>query len=173
MRSCSTQQSVRTRGGRKADSGESGKEMQNSEKHSQGNEHPAGSVDRSIFECSEGAWDSCADVSGADGGLAARGIAGPAVGGLGRSEPHVVHQQKRRAAGWETGHQHAKNAKFYSHSLTAGGHSETSRGRTHKASDKSIFVSVSAYRRDVGSGWLPQAARQDHQGDRRGACEIS
>ena len=50
--------------------------MQNSEKYTQGNEHPAGSVDRPISERSERAWDSRTDVSGADNGPAARGIAG-------------------------------------------------------------------------------------------------
>ena len=92
VRSCSTQQSVRTRGGRKADSGESGKEMQNSEKYSQGNEHPARSIDRSVPERSEGAWDSRTDVSGADNGPAPGRTVSLTVGGFGRSEPHVVHQ---------------------------------------------------------------------------------
>ena len=58
----------------------------------QGNEHPAGSVDRPISERSERAWDSRADVSGADDGFAARGIAGPTVGGLGCSEPYTFGQ---------------------------------------------------------------------------------
>jgi len=83
---------IRICGGGEADSCESSKEMQNPEKHSQGNEHPAGSVDRPIFECSERAWNPRADVSGIDHGPAARRIAGFTVGGLGRSEPHVVHQ---------------------------------------------------------------------------------
>ena len=81
VRSCSTQQSVRTRGGRKADSGESGEEMQNSEKYTQGNEYPAGSVDWPISECSERAWHSRADVSGADNGVTARRTAGLTLGG--------------------------------------------------------------------------------------------
>lgn len=84
--------SVRTRGGRKADSCEPSKEMQNSEKHLQGTEHPAGSVDRPIFECSKRARDSRTDVSGADNGPAPWRTAGLAMGGLGRSELHVVHQ---------------------------------------------------------------------------------
>ena len=66
--------------------------MQNPEKHSQGNEHPARSIDRPIFECGERAWNPRADVSGVDNGPAARGIAGLTVGRLGRSELHVVHQ---------------------------------------------------------------------------------
>jgi len=36
-----------------------------------------------------------------------------AMGGLGRSEPHVVHQQKCRTTERKTGHQHTENAKFH------------------------------------------------------------
>ena len=36
-----------------------------------------------------------------------------AMRGLGRSEPHVVHQQKCRTTKWKVGHQHAENAKFH------------------------------------------------------------
>ena len=43
-----------------------------------------------------------------------------AMGGLGRSEPHVVHQQKCRTTKWKVGHQHTENAKFHSHSPIAG-----------------------------------------------------
>ena len=68
------------------------KEMQNPEKHAQGNEHPARSIDRPVPERSERAWDSRTDVSGTDHRFTARGIAGLTVGRLGRSEPHVVHQ---------------------------------------------------------------------------------
>ena len=90
--------------------------MQNSEKHLQGNEHPAGSVDRTIFECGERAWDSRADVSGADNGPAARGIVGPTVGGLGCSKPYPLDQQKRRTARWKVGHQYTENVKFHPNS---------------------------------------------------------
>ena len=50
---------------------------------------------------------------------------------------------------------------------------KTSRGRTRKTSCKSVFVPISAHGRDVGPGWIPQAARQDYQRNRRGTCEIS
>ena len=53
-----------------------------------------------------------------------------AMGGLGRSEPHVVHQQKRRAAERKAGHQHTKNAKFHPNGSSPRGHSETSCRRT-------------------------------------------
>ena len=36
-----------------------------------------------------------------------------AMGGLGRSEPHVVHQQKCRTTERKVGHQHTENAKFH------------------------------------------------------------
>ena len=36
-----------------------------------------------------------------------------AMGGLGRAEPHVVHQQKCRTTERKTGHQHTENAKFH------------------------------------------------------------
>ena len=52
-------------------------------------------------------------------------------------------------------------------------YSKTSCGRTRKTSGKSVFVPISAHRRDMGSGRISQASRQDHQRDRRGACEIS
>lgn len=129
-----------------------------------------GSVDRPISERSESAWDSCTDVSGADHGPAARGTVGTAVGGLGRSEPHVVHQQKRRAAGRKAGHQHTENAKFHPNGSSPRGHSETSCGRTRTPSCKSVFVPISAHGRDVGPRRLPQTSRQDHQGDWRGTC---
>ena len=128
----------------------SGEEMQNSEKYSQGNEHPAGSVDRPIFECSERAWHSRTDVSGTDHRLTARRAAGLTVGGLGRSEPHVVHQQKRCAAEWKAGHQHTENAKFHPNSPTAGRHGKTSRRGARKTSCESVFVPVTAYRERHG-----------------------
>ena len=49
-----------------------------------------------------------------------------AMGGLGRSEPHVVHQQKRRAAERKAGHQHAKNAKFHPNSVAPNRYSKAS-----------------------------------------------
>ena len=44
------------------------------------------------YERSEGAWHSRANVSGADNGPAPWRTVSLAMGGLGRSEPHVVHQ---------------------------------------------------------------------------------
>ena len=55
--------------------------MQNPEEYAQRNEYPARSVDRTIFERGERAWDPRADVSGADNGPAARRTAGLTVGG--------------------------------------------------------------------------------------------
>ena len=83
------------------------------------------------------------------------------------------YQQKRRAAGRKTGHQHTENVKFHPNGSSPRGHSETSCGRTRTPSCKSVFVPVSAHRGNVGSGRLPQAARQDHQRNRRRACAFS
>ena len=80
---------------------------------------------------------------------------------------------KSVAAGRKAGHQYAQNAKFHPNGSSPRGHSETSCGRTRTPPCESIFVPISAHRRDVGPGWLPQAARTDHQGDWRGTCEIS
>ena len=96
-----------------------------------------------------------------------------AMGGLGRSEPHVVHQQKRCAAGWETGHQHTENAKFHPNGVAPRRYSKTSCGRTRTPPGKFIFIPISAHRRNVGSRRIPQTSRQDHQRNRRGTCEIS
>ena len=49
-------------------------------------------IDRPEPERSERTWHSCTDVSGADNGTAPWRTAGFTVGGLGCSEPHVVHQ---------------------------------------------------------------------------------
>lgn len=79
-------------------------------------------------------------------GPAARGIAGPAVGGLGCSKPYTCDQQKRCAAGRKAGHQHTENAKFHPNGVTPRRYSKTSCGRTRTPSCKSVFVPVSAYR---------------------------
>ena len=81
-----------------------------------------------------------------------------AMGGLGRSEPHVVHQQKRRAAEWKAGHQHTENTEFHPNGSSPRGHSEPSCGRTRTPSCKSVFVPISAYWGNVGPGWISQAA---------------
>ena len=88
-----------------------------------------------------------------------------AMGGLGRSEPHVVHQQKCRTTKWKVGHQHTENVKFHPNSPTARRNGKAPRRGVRKTSCKSIFVPISAHRRYVGPGWLPQVARQDYQGD--------
>ena len=89
---CGAEQGVGVCSGRKIDPCEPGEEVQNSKERAQRDEHPAGSVDRSVPERSERTRNPRADVSGADHGLTARRTAGFTVGGLGRSEPHVVHQ---------------------------------------------------------------------------------
>ena len=52
-------------------------------------------------------------------------------------------------------------------------YSKTSCGRTRTPPCESIFVPISANRRNVGSGRIPQTSRQDRQRNRRGTCEIS
>ena len=91
-------------------------------------------------------------------GLRRGGTVSLAMGGLGCSKPYPLDQQKRRAAGRKTGHQHAENTEFHPNGSSPRGHSETSCGRTRTPSCKSVFVPISAYWGNVGPGWIPQAA---------------
>lgn len=59
--------------------------------------------------------------------------------------------KKRRAAERKAGHQHAENAEFHPNGSSPRGHSETSCGRTRTPPCESIFVPISAHRRNVGS----------------------